>query len=256
MLHDTIYYALGTSHFAPVPQPREILDVGCGFGRWLADMANSFPDCNMHGVDLVEPSTSNHLPAGCKVTLADIHDGLPFENNRFDIVHQQSLRFFIPNNRWRLVAEELFRVCRPGGYAELVEYDFVADPSDVQARKLLDVLAAVTRMSGVEWDAAQHLGKLLRICGFERAHCQVADFNGDNYDDTTARVLTKIIGRLLRDVRPLVVERFNLLSASEFDQLIALLCAQQGKPRIQLRLYIATGRKPTNGAGAGVKSNS
>ncbi|RKP25479.1 S-adenosyl-L-methionine-dependent methyltransferase, partial [Syncephalis pseudoplumigaleata] len=100
-----------------------ILDVGCGSGRWLADMARVFPSCHMHGVDLIEPTQFNNLPAGCKVTLADLHDGLPFESNRFDLVHQQAMRFFVPNNRWPLVAEELFRVCRPGGQAELVEYD-------------------------------------------------------------------------------------------------------------------------------------
>ncbi|KAI8052983.1 S-adenosyl-L-methionine-dependent methyltransferase [Syncephalis plumigaleata] len=256
MLHDTIYYALGTTHFSPVPQPREILDVGCGSGRWLADMAKVFPNCHMHGIDLVEPKQFNNLPAGCSVTLADLHDGLPFESNRFDLVHQQALRFFIPNNRWPLVAEELFRVCRPGGHVELVEYDLVADPTDREANRLLGALHSVTRMGGIEWEAVHHLPQLLRISGFERSRCQIADFTTSSSDDVTARVLAKIIARLLRDSRPLVVDRFNLLSGKDFDNLVASTCGLQGRPRIQMKLYIVTGCKPSNVAGTGVRFGS
>jgi SAM-dependent methyltransferase len=256
MLHDTVYYALGTTHFSPVSQPREILDVGCGSGRWLADMAKVFPNCYMHGIDLIEPKQFNNLPAGCKVILADLHDGLPFESNRFDLVHQQALRFFIPNNCWSLVIEELFRVCRPGGHVELVEYDLVADPTDREANRLLDALHAVTRMSGIEWDAVHHLSQLLRTSGFERSRCQIVDFTTSNSDGVTARVLVKIIARLLRDSRPLVVDRFNLLSGKDFDNLVASTCGLQGRPHIQMKLYIVTGCKPSIMTGTDVRFGS
>lgn len=34
------------------PQPKRILDVGCGTGSWAIEMAQRFPHCAVKGVDL------------------------------------------------------------------------------------------------------------------------------------------------------------------------------------------------------------
>lgn len=49
----------GKLHFAPIRDPRNVLDAGTGTGAWVLDFAHSHPECRVFGVDVmpVQPST-------------------------------------------------------------------------------------------------------------------------------------------------------------------------------------------------------
>src|SRR5260221_6576571 len=53
--HYMLHSALRSNYLAPIGQPRDILDVGTGTGRWALEMALAFPAANVVGVDLVAP---------------------------------------------------------------------------------------------------------------------------------------------------------------------------------------------------------
>lgn len=38
--------------FAPLHQPRRVLDVGTGTGIWAIDFADEYPECQVIGIDL------------------------------------------------------------------------------------------------------------------------------------------------------------------------------------------------------------
>ncbi|HST89273.1 MAG TPA: class I SAM-dependent methyltransferase, partial [Ktedonobacterales bacterium] len=40
--HFLVRRVIGGNHHAPLTQPRLILDVGCGTGRWVVEMATEF----------------------------------------------------------------------------------------------------------------------------------------------------------------------------------------------------------------------
>ena len=42
----------GQLHFAPLSQPKKILDIGTGTGIWVLDMAEEYPNTTIIGTDL------------------------------------------------------------------------------------------------------------------------------------------------------------------------------------------------------------
>ena len=56
--HYMLRYALRGNYAAPIAAngaPKAILDVGSGTGRWAREMAMTFPDANVIGLDILEP---------------------------------------------------------------------------------------------------------------------------------------------------------------------------------------------------------
>ena len=91
----------------------DVLDVGCGTGRWLQRLVDKVPRCLL-GVDI---SPEMLLVAGAKVgDISDLRLGsctaLPFENGSADLV----LSTFVVSYVDDLVAcaQEMHRVARPG----------------------------------------------------------------------------------------------------------------------------------------------
>src|SRR5712692_6141883 len=99
-----------------------ILDVGCGTGRWVIEMARTFPGAQVVGLDIELPRQSAPaLPSTTSFVQANVLDGLPFADRSFDFTHQRLLVLAIPAAHWPLVVGELVRVTRPGGWVELLE---------------------------------------------------------------------------------------------------------------------------------------
>jgi SAM-dependent methyltransferase len=100
------------------PQEVELLDVGCGGGWLLAELADrgASPQ-RLHGVDLLPErvaAAQGRLP-GADVRRADARR-LPFEPGRFDAVAMLMTLSSIPQRRWRAEAlAEAARVVRDDG---------------------------------------------------------------------------------------------------------------------------------------------
>ncbi|HKT40269.1 MAG TPA: hypothetical protein VJR48_18000, partial [Ktedonobacterales bacterium] len=54
--HYMLRYAFQGNFAAPIAQPVSILDVGTGTGRWAIEMAITFPDVNVIGLDVKPPA--------------------------------------------------------------------------------------------------------------------------------------------------------------------------------------------------------
>jgi ubiquinone/menaquinone biosynthesis C-methylase UbiE len=113
-----------------------LLDVACGTGRSLHQLALTHPAMRLWGVDL-----SPHYVRAARRRLADVAEltlavengeQLPFADGAFDIVTSVYLFHELPRNARRNVVRELFRVVRPGGLvviedsAQLVESSSIA----------------------------------------------------------------------------------------------------------------------------------
>ena len=140
--HYALREALGANYLAPVGRPARVLDVGTGTGQWVYDLCRKFPEALVVGLDL-EPSKPG-APANYASLRANVLDGLPFMDDRFDFVHQRLLFTGVPLNAWPGLVAELVRTARPGGWIELVE----------GATRLEPVSPASDRLSGL----LKHLG--------------------------------------------------------------------------------------------------
>lgn len=91
-------------------------------------MAQAYPDCSFVAIDVVPPpgsgpdGQSHNTPANAKYLYGDILQPLAFPDNKFDFVYQRDVANVVPLKKWPALIKEFYRVLRPGGKVELVEY--------------------------------------------------------------------------------------------------------------------------------------
>lgn len=105
----------------PFNDGAKILDLGCGPGTWIMDVATEYPNSEFIGVDMCDIFPNNIRPANVTFQVGNVLEGLAFEDNSFDMV---SLRFFIlafRKEEWAGVLKEIRRVLKPGGFVLSIE---------------------------------------------------------------------------------------------------------------------------------------
>jgi ubiquinone/menaquinone biosynthesis C-methylase UbiE len=148
-----------------------LLDVGCGTGRTLHQVARAHPTMRLHGVDL-SPAyirfARKELRDVGELTLAvENAEALPWADATFDIVTSVYLFHELPRNARRNVMREMLRVVKPGG---LVVIEDSAQPSE--SPDLEPVLHSFPRdfhEPFYEDYLDDDLGRLLEEVGFVRA---------------------------------------------------------------------------------------
>jgi SAM-dependent methyltransferase len=171
--HYMMRYALKGNYGAPISSnPRRILDVGCGTGRWAIEMAQLFPRASVVGVDITPPTRDATKDENLDESHADnvtfltgnVLERLPFEDKTFDFTHQRYMIGAIPLEAWPRAITELARVTHPGGWVEVVE----ADTSIGGGAALQQVdawVAAVLARRNLDIHLARRIGPWLEAAG-------------------------------------------------------------------------------------------
>jgi SAM-dependent methyltransferase len=89
----------------------QVLDVGCGPGRYYAALRGHLPDIGYRGVDFSPGMIKNH-PSHHEVMIADAQ-ALPFEDDSFDVVMANHMLFHVYDIETAI--NEFRRVLKPGG---------------------------------------------------------------------------------------------------------------------------------------------
>ncbi|MFK7989939.1 MAG: class I SAM-dependent methyltransferase [Sandaracinaceae bacterium] len=113
-----------------------LLDVACGTGRLLAQMAETHPDLKLYGLDLspyyVQEARAN-LDAVADVSLvAENAEAMPFAAGLFDMVTSVYLFHELPKNARRRVFAEMLRVLRPGGLLVIEDSAQLAEADEIR----------------------------------------------------------------------------------------------------------------------------
>lgn len=124
--------------------PARVLDVACGSGVWVLEMATAFPHSEFYGIDFACLYPNTIKPANTYFNQGDILDpeGFPYPDEYFDYIHMRLVyncfsildlkvtrkkkapdltRLLI--NCYQFVLGEIYRVLKPGGYVELRDID-------------------------------------------------------------------------------------------------------------------------------------
>jgi ubiquinone/menaquinone biosynthesis C-methylase UbiE len=112
-----------------------VLDVACGTGRTLHQLAAAHPALRLYGVDL-SPAyvrlARRRLADVAEVALAvENAEALPFADGAFDVVTSVYLFHELPRNARRNVAREMFRVVRPGGTVVIEDSAQLVESSEI-----------------------------------------------------------------------------------------------------------------------------
>lgn len=152
-----------------------VLDVACGTGRFLLQLAAAHPKLRLVGLDL-SPYYLQHA----RELLADVEhlslvadnaESMPFRDAHFDVVTSVHLFHELPHDARRNVYREMFRVLRPGGLLVIEDSAQLGDS---------DHLAVFLSRFSREFHEPYHkgylkddVGEALRAEGFERVSSEV-----------------------------------------------------------------------------------
>lgn len=245
--HYLLRYALKGNYAAPIRQAGDILDVGCGTGRWAMEIANEFPGANVIGVDVAPPPTEAGATADARPDIyafvqGNVLERLPFADNSFDFVHQRLLILAIPANRWPGVVHELLRVTRPGGWVELVE-----GGDNFQGSPVMDTITGwgqrLLQRRGIDSSIIAQIGPMLTASGATDVSTRTARLPiGKHGGRVGAMVETNTMTALAALRAPII--SLGIADEQTYDATMARAREEFAHGAYSIPFYIAYGRKP------------
>src|SRR6185312_10256299 len=160
-IQDHLFTATMGGVLSEQPDPTifsRVLDVGCGTGGWLIELAQTMPACTLLvGVDasrkFVEYARAQAEAAQVsdrvEFHVADALRMLEFPTSFFDLVNHRAGMGWLRTWDWRKLLEEYQRVCRPGGVVRITESEWAVSNSP-----------ALTRLSDLIVQAFSNAGHL------------------------------------------------------------------------------------------------
>ena len=244
--HYMLRYALKGNYAAPIEDPRDILDVGSGTGRWAIEMAQQFRDARVIGMDVAPPpldaaAAADARPANFSFAQGNVLERVPFPDDSFDFIHQRFLTLAIPAARWPGVVAELLRVTRPGGWVELVE---TAPPMGAPA---IDQLARwgieLTRRRGIDISLMARIGDLLRDGGAREVTARTINISVGKPNGRIGAMAAVDYLSALAAVRGPVV-KLGIVDEATYDAMMARGRQEFDQGVFIQPVYLAFGRKP------------
>lgn len=159
---------------------QEVLDLACGSGGWVLDVAHRHPDISVTGVDLNE-SLMTYVKAHAKVQnlenahfhVMNILQPMDFPDESFDLINARTLFSSLSPADWPPLLQECKRLLRPGGILRLTELERL-NTSSPALEHMWDVYASALYVTGRSFSPdgkrigiVPHLGRLLHQAGFQ-----------------------------------------------------------------------------------------
>lgn len=158
----------------------DILDIGCGPGGWVLDVAYEYPKIQVEGIDASQTAI-RYASAQAKVQGIDnasfrVMDALkPFEfpDNSFDLVNARFIMGFMPTTAWPGFLQECMRILRSGGIMRLTETEYGATTSSnvndlgSLTAQLLKRIGYSFSPDGKSMGIAPVMAPMLRKAGFQ-----------------------------------------------------------------------------------------
>lgn len=171
-----------------------VLDVACGPGGWVLDVARHYPDITVTGFDISAPMIEYARSLATARGLHNAHfrvlsalEPLDFSDASFDIVNARTLVGFMFPEAWPRLLQEMARVCRPGGIIRLTEFELPLTTSPAFEKISELVIEATLKANRNYSPDSRHfgitpmLGRLLRDAGCHSLESEVyaIDFSAD-----------------------------------------------------------------------------
>ncbi|KAL2356158.1 S-adenosyl-L-methionine-dependent methyltransferase, partial [Cryomyces antarcticus] len=160
----------GRAYFAPLKNPKKILDIGTGTGIWPIEMAHQFPDCEITGTDL-SPIQPQWVPDNVRFVIDDAsEEDWMIAPSSYDYIHTRVLLGCFTD--FRHIVANAFRYLRPGGWLESQDYMHTLYCDD----GTMSEAYPFQRWTRTQDEAAMAIGRPLRIANKLRKWYEDAGF--------------------------------------------------------------------------------
>ncbi|GHO93691.1 hypothetical protein KSF_037390 [Reticulibacter mediterranei] len=213
-------------------QVHDVLDIACGPGEWVLEMARRYPNKRVTGIDvshlMIEYArfqAQQQQQDNASFKEVNILDGLDFPDASFDLVNARLLASFLFRtiNAWPDLVQEYVRVTRPGGIIRLTECEWPISANQAMERysalslKAIQITGNIFSPDGRQTSVTPMLGSFLRRAGCQdvQVHAYAVDcsngsaFHQSFYEDM--RTFMKLL-------QPMMVQT-GLITQEEADKL-------------------------------------
>ncbi|KAI8086086.1 uncharacterized protein BX664DRAFT_334877 [Halteromyces radiatus] len=128
ILHFLLKYAFKGNVIAPIiprlKQPKaQVLDIGCGSGTWVLEMAAEYSTAEFYGIDIITSFPKSVKPTNAHFSQHNFLSSLPFPDNSLDYIHMRHLLNLLSTQQVQTILGEISRVLKPLGTVEIVDVE-------------------------------------------------------------------------------------------------------------------------------------
>ena len=222
----------------PDANTHAILDIACGPGSWALDVAYTYPEISVVGVDInetmVKYANAHALAQGLhnvSFEIMNVLKPLDFADASFDVIHARLLQGFMPRAIWPIFLQECWRITRAGGRIILVECE-TPFTNDAMTEHLCSLANRAVQLAGLSFSPdGRHTGitpmlrRFLKDAGFQDIQhmAHAIDFSvGAEAHASTVQELS-VLAELLK---PFLV-KMGVITQEELDSLFARMMMER-----------------------------
>ncbi|OZJ03260.1 hypothetical protein BZG36_03511 [Bifiguratus adelaidae] len=244
-LHYVVKWAFQRNHFIPVDmnwfKGKRVLDIGCGAGTWILEMANDYPDTEFIGVDVANIFPSDP-PANAKFTQLNILDGLPYDDNTFDFVHVRLMLYTLKTKQWPALLADIYRILRLAGWVQLSELDIYQYRPGPQAVRFVYYATNALQARDIDPYVARALDRLLDHAGFHHLKVDYMSLPCGRWGQLPGMLLQEDVIGVYQALGPWISVAMNL-TADEFQANLRVMETELDTYMTYLNWYVAVGQK-------------
>jgi ubiquinone/menaquinone biosynthesis C-methylase UbiE len=216
----------------PVNTMERVLQLGCGTGDWLFDLAKQHPQLHIYGIEqdenvLQKAKARRNLgnQPQIELRLMDLTAPLPIPDNYIDLIHIRSGALWLPPALWPALLQETARILKPGGWLFILEGDYFEVSSSAFMQLHYAMIKAMMHMdrtmdhSGVTFGVGLRVPRMLMQAGFEEVAYDLNILDAGFMGGMAGRIYRAQIMNFISHAKPLVVQS-GALSATAFDALM------------------------------------
>ncbi len=235
---------------------RHVLDVGCGTGDWLIEVAQAYPSIpELVGID-ADPrlvafaeiqAEAQQVSTQVQFRTMDALGFLDFTKASFDVINLRFGSSFLRTWEWLPLLEAFKRIAQPGGIIRLTEFTMV-ESSNPLVRQREELIQQALFQSGhfftPQTDGATNaLVSLLRQQGYQNVQTYIHTLHYHD-GDAQQHLLAKYLGHGLQALQPFLQKWTRLPEGQE--ELSQQLRREMQAPdfKASVRIQTAWGNNP------------
>ncbi|KAG0163216.1 hypothetical protein DFQ30_000517 [Apophysomyces sp. BC1015] len=226
-----------------MPFNGKILDVGCGPGSWVMEMAVDYPNAQFTGIDMSDIFPTTIRPDNVSFEMVNILEGLPFEDGSFDLVHMRLMVSGIRVPEWPRVLDEIYRVLKPGGIIQWGELDFTETSQSPMIEHFITSFHSVMQERQQDPWIAFKLEPMLTEHQFEVVEYTKKKIQYGSDQDAIAQEMLWAWSTGMKSLKPLLAPKLCPEQPEDYNRLVEHYLQDCVEYNWFARMWIITGRK-------------
>ena len=239
---------------------RDTLDIACGPGAWVMEMAYSYPNMQVTGIDIstimtryAQAQATVQQLDNAQFIVMDATQPLDFHDNSFDLVNARLIDGFMPKDAWSQTIGEMMRILRPGGIMRITESDSWGHSNSFALEKFISLTIQALFKAGRTFSPypnSQHIGLTPMLpLFFKQAGCEqiqkqpyILDYSADAEAHQSCYENYRVAFHLMQ---PFLV-RQNVATKEELEQLYDQIMLDMMSEDFRAVIYFMSiwGKKP------------